>query len=221
MNFLHSSTLPLGGPGGSLPSAESLAFTDAVCVPETCLGSGGRDVALDAQTPSAPAAPMTGTDDVAPQSPPYQSSPIRPDPNDDHPDSNTSTSDIVTYRVEAHGLPLLVRPDTSQLANYISKSAAIRMGAVVLRDVYDKNGDAAVLAEVRCKVDFNGMVEDVVASVLNNTPGDVDLILGLRWIRGHRAYDYWAGEEFCFDDGLHHFYLDSVRAQKSTVRLYV
>ncbi|EJD32704.1 hypothetical protein AURDEDRAFT_178198 [Auricularia subglabra TFB-10046 SS5] len=60
---ISRSTLPLGGPGGSLPSAESLAFTDAVCVPETCLGSGGRDVALDAQTPSAPAAPMTGTDD--------------------------------------------------------------------------------------------------------------------------------------------------------------
>ncbi|EJD32795.1 hypothetical protein AURDEDRAFT_178108 [Auricularia subglabra TFB-10046 SS5] len=129
-----------------------------------------------------------------------------------HPLSD-SWFDHVSYLAQSGDNPLTVRPDLGQFQNYVSLTAVERLEAVVQRSAWSSLDDVGVtpqLAEVRISVDFNGLVEDVVASVIRCTPGNVDLVLGFDWIQKHSGSYDWTHGRFRFEGGGAVFYLDSL-----------
>ncbi|EJD33193.1 hypothetical protein AURDEDRAFT_177723 [Auricularia subglabra TFB-10046 SS5] len=162
---------------------------------------GGGDHAQDAHIARAKSPEYEAS------TPPRRAAPLLPgDQNLCH-----NWRDRVTYQVLSLYNLLKIRPDLSQFDNYISRQAAKRVGAVVQRYSWSAADDPSVIAHyahVRLTVDFNGLVEDVVAMAIDSMPGDADLILGFAWIRRHDGNHNWSDGRFYLHTEAQSSYLE-------------
>ncbi|EJD33318.1 hypothetical protein AURDEDRAFT_177609 [Auricularia subglabra TFB-10046 SS5] len=111
------------------------------------------------------------------------------------PQTNVSTIrhahwlDLPIYQLVSLGQTIWVHFNTSSIRNVVTREAAERMGTRQFE---------SGLPVISFMVDFDGVVEETEALVAETVPYDVDLILGMDWIREHGGFQSWYTGWYCF-----------------------